>query len=60
MAATRLIEQEHGVYVGTAHAHNGYYAGDFGRRDRVTPTTPNPHPVSPVPARRFVERPFSR
>jgi hypothetical protein len=33
MAATRIIEQESGTYIGRVHPHNGYYAGDFsGRR----------------------------
>ena len=29
MAASLIIEQEQGTYVGSRHAHNGYYAGDF-------------------------------
>ena len=33
MAATRVVEEERGTYVGFTHAHNGYYAGDFSRRD---------------------------
>lgn len=33
MAATRCIEEERGTYVGFVHQHNGYYAGDFSRRD---------------------------
>lgn len=32
MAATRIIEEDHGTYFGTPrHPHQGYYAGDFGR-----------------------------
>lgn len=34
MAATRCIEEERGTYAGFVHQHNGYYAGDFSRRDR--------------------------
>jgi hypothetical protein len=29
MAATLIIEEEFGTYVGSVHPHNGYYAGDF-------------------------------
>lgn len=29
MAASILIEEEHGTYASTPHRHNGYYAGDF-------------------------------
>ena len=33
MAATLIIEEERGTYVGSpCHPHNGYYAGDFSRR----------------------------
>jgi hypothetical protein len=33
MAATRIIEEEHGTYVGTPRSpHQGYYAGDFSAR----------------------------
>ena len=32
MAATLIIEEERGTYVGSpCHPHNGYYAGDFSR-----------------------------
>jgi hypothetical protein len=50
MAATRIVEEDHGTFGGFAHAHNGYYAGDFSRRETRWPTHPNPHPVAPVPA----------
>jgi hypothetical protein len=29
MAASLNFEEEHGIYTGTPHPHNGYYAGDF-------------------------------
>jgi hypothetical protein len=29
MAASLIIEQDQGTYVGSRHSHNGYYAGDF-------------------------------
>lgn len=29
MAASLVVEQEQGTYVGSRHSHNGYYAGDF-------------------------------
>lgn len=29
MAASRVIEEESGTTTAHAHAHNGYYAGDF-------------------------------
>jgi hypothetical protein len=32
MATALLIEEERGTYTGHYHAHNGYYAGDFSRR----------------------------
>jgi hypothetical protein len=33
MAATRIIEEEHGTYFGSPrHPHQGYYAGDFSQR----------------------------
>lgn len=44
MAASLIIEQEQGTYVGSRHAHNGYYAGDFSQTRplreplRLTPT----------------------
>jgi hypothetical protein len=50
MAATRIIEEERGIYVGSTHAHNGYYAGDFSHRDDRSATVPHPHPVTPAPA----------
>ena len=38
MAATRIVEEESGTFLGTPrNAHQGYYAGDFSRRT----TTPN-------------------
>ena len=38
MAATRIIEEERGSYLGTPrNPHQGYYAGDFSRR----PSEPN-------------------
>jgi hypothetical protein len=30
MAASIPVEEEQGTYVGFAHPHNGYYAGEFG------------------------------
>ena len=47
MAATRIIEEDRGAYVGFVHAHNGYYAGDFSRRAVRTPVAPDTHPVAP-------------
>lgn len=33
MAATRIIEEEHGTFTGTPrNPHQGYYAGDFSGR----------------------------
>jgi len=33
MAATRMIEEEHGTFTGTPRKpHQGYYAGDFSGR----------------------------
>jgi len=33
MAATRIIEEERGIFVGTPrNPHQGYYAGDFSGR----------------------------
>ena len=33
MAATRIIEEEHGTFTGTPrNPHQGYYAGDFSSR----------------------------
>lgn len=29
MATSLNVEEEHGIYTGTSHPHNGYYAGDF-------------------------------
>jgi hypothetical protein len=60
MAATRIIEEERGAYVGHVHAHNGYYAGDFSGRVVRLPVMPNIHPVSPTPARPFLDRPPRR
>jgi hypothetical protein len=34
MAASLIIEQEQGTYVGSRHTHNGYYAGDFSQPAR--------------------------
>jgi hypothetical protein len=31
MAASLTIEEDRGTYVGSAHLHEGYYAGDFTR-----------------------------
>jgi hypothetical protein len=60
MASTRIIEQDHGTYVGlVTHHHNGYYAGDFSRRGTVCASADAaPRAVrqtvsaSPAPARR--------
>jgi hypothetical protein len=60
MAATRIIEEERGVFVGHVHTHNGYYAGDFSRRVPRTPVVPSTHPVAPVPARPFIDVPPRR
>jgi hypothetical protein len=57
MAATRIIEEDRGVCAGHVHAHNGYYAGDFGRRGGHVPVVPNTSPVAPTPARPFLDRP---
>ena len=57
MAATRFIEEERGTYVGHVHPHNGYYAGDFSRRGLRTPIVPHTHPVAPIPALPFIDRP---
>jgi hypothetical protein len=48
MAASLIIEQEQGTYVGSRHSHNGYYAGDFsqprypGESRRRVPTVRTP------------------
>ena len=61
MAATRIIEEERGTYVGFfVHAHNSYYAGDFSGRDARGATAPNVHPVASTPALPFVDRPPRR
>ena len=53
MAATRIIEEERGTYVGfIVHAHNSYYAGDFSRRDGRSATAPIVHLVAPRLRRR--------
>lgn len=57
MAATRMIEEERGVCVGSVHAHNGYYAGDFSRRDVSRQMVPGTRPVAPSPARPFLDCP---
>lgn len=57
MAATRIIEEEHGVFVDHVHTHNGYFAGDFSRRERPRLVVPSAHPVAPVPARPFLDLP---
>lgn len=57
MAATRIIEEERGAYVGFVHSHNGYFAGDFSRRGVRTPVVPSAHPVVPIPTLRF-DRPL--
>jgi hypothetical protein len=33
MAASLAIEEEQGACAGHYHPHNGYYAGDFTKRD---------------------------
>jgi len=43
MAASRIIEEESGIYRGhRTHRHNGYYAGDFSVQPPATfgPTRP--------------------
>ena len=61
MAATRIIEEERGTYVGfVVHAHNSYYAGDFSRQDSRSAIAPNLHPVAPTPALPFLEGPLRR
>ena len=36
MAASRIIEEESGIYRGhRIHRHNGYYAGDFSQSSRT-------------------------
>lgn len=39
MAATIDIEIESGVFTGTIHRHQGYYAGDFSQRLQQTRQT---------------------
>lgn len=57
MAASRIIEEERGTYVGfVVHAHNSYYAGDFSRRDARSATASNVRPVASTPALPFVDR----
>jgi hypothetical protein len=59
MAATRVVEEERGTYVGFVHAHNGYYAGDFSRRaDR--PTSVRRNRVYPTFPERPVQDPWTR
>ena len=60
MAATRIIEEERGAYVGFVHPHNGYYAGDFSRRGVRTPMVPTTDPAAPITALPFVDRPPRR
>ena len=61
MAATRIIEEERGTYVGfVVHAHNSYYAGDFSRRDRRSATAPDVHLVASTPELPFLDRPPQR
>jgi hypothetical protein len=43
MAASLIIEQEQGTYVGSRHAHNGYYAGDF---SQTRPASEQPRPIA--------------
>ena len=38
MAAALILEQESGIWTGSSHPHNGYYAGDF---SDVPPLTRN-------------------
>ena len=40
MAASLIIEQEQGTYVGSRHTHNGYYAGDFSQSRRLEASGP--------------------
>jgi hypothetical protein len=40
MAASLIIEQEQGTYVGSRHTHNGYYAGDFSQPRRLEQSFP--------------------
>ena len=40
MAASLIIEQEQGTYVGSRHTHNGYYAGDFSQPRRLEASSP--------------------
>ena len=56
MASTRYIEVEHGTFTGVVHAHDGYYAGDFGRRTGML----EPQSVSSPPAAPSDERPHRR
>ncbi len=50
MAASLIIEQEQGTYVGSRHTHNGYYAGDFSQPRRLEAWSPRV-PDSPSHAR---------
>ena len=54
MAASLIIEQEQGTYVGSRHTHNGYYAGDFSQPRRLEASSPR------VPDSRSHERDLDR
>lgn len=54
MAASILVEEEHGTYASASHPHNGYYAGDFSVYASDRPVPP-PHATSVV----VVSRPWS-
>ena len=51
MAASLLIEQESGTYIGPIrHSHDGYFAGDFSQTSRWSsvPRTDAPHGAHPL------------
>ncbi len=57
MAATRIIEEERGTYISHVHPHNGYWAGDFSRREVQSPTVLHPHSAAATPAPLILHRP---
>ncbi len=47
MAATRIVEEEHGTYRGgPTRQHNGYWAGDFSTQVPATAGATRPGPSS--------------
>jgi hypothetical protein len=69
MAASLLIEQESGTYIGTIrHSHDGYFAGDFSQTSRwpselrvsYTQTRDVPRADAPHGAHPLATRPASQ